>query len=643
MSYRHAHPALRWMYEPAAKRTASRPLDTIERTTVGRYKLRKAQASAVDLTLRVIVAVLSLVVQGMEPPWISCFTSDLSGPQVNRLYLAHMQELEDCGLVRVVDVNQVRFVSGYFEVEKGDRARAIFNGKALSRRTASHPPANVNLTTHNRIVQEISKERYLVTTVDLRHWFHQIPVSETTQGLFGLRIGRGLYRLWRCLPMGWSHSPAIAQASTWMIVLHRTAGQPALFDVEGLMSEEGSLPEWIYTLEGDTAITVYYDNLVILSRTPAQQRLVVKRIRDNMSELNAELKLTKRREAGLDAPRNAAVLRAALDNEWRYADVRREDTQILGMIVRFFPKDDTFIVYPRKRDQWLESSVPARPTCREAAEFIGRLVFAAQLRHTCFYATNFGRRVVHLATRIGVRAHASGWEGLVEDPRLVDSLREVWRELKPSTDEPLPRRALIERREYGHVIASDASNKGWGFTVYRLNEDGSRRLIHEARGIYEPTDKRHIFYKELDAALRSVEWARSAAIGSYALAVDNTAVCWALKHGASRSAAAMSMIERSSLAEAPIADIIAVASEDNPADPASRGVPYCTKRGELLFVALQWYHRGIRWASRRNAHDGSDAIRHEEPDVEKGDWPDDNDDPTARWAKRDRSGSGARQ
>ena len=625
------------MYGPAAPRTTSRPLDPIEQRTVARYKLKKSHASAMHLGLRVIVAVLSLVVHGMEPPWITGFPTDLSGPQVNSLYLAHMQELEDCGLVRRADVNQVRFVSGYFEVEKGDRARAIFNGKALSRRTAAHPPANVNLTTHNRIVQEISKERYLVTTVDLRHWFHQIPVSETTQRLFGLRVGRALYRLWRCLPMGWSHSPAIAQASTWMIVLHRNDTQPALFDVEGLRSDEGSLPEWIFTTDGGTAITVYYDNLVILSRTPAQQKEIVRRIRDNMHELNAELKLTKRKEAGLGEPQDTQELRVALDEEWRYTDVRREPTQILGMVVRFFPETDTLVVYPRKRDAWLERAVPASLTCREAAEFIGRLVFAAQLRHTCLYATSFGRRVVSLATRIGIRAHAGGWEGHVDDPILIGSLRDAWKELKASTDEPLPRQALVDRRVFSHVIASDASNGGWGFTVYQLEEGGGHRLIHEARGTYQRKDKRHIFYKELDAALRSVAWAKEKAIGPYALAVDNTAVCWALKHGASRSAAAMAMIERSSLGDAPVADIIAVASEDNPADPASRGASYCVERGERLFCALHWYQRGIRWASRRNGHDGANPIRHEEPDAGKGDWPDDDDETTSRLAKRRRS------
>ena len=74
----------------------------------------------------------------------------------------------------------------------------------------------------------------------------------------------------------------------------------------------------------------------------------------------------------------------------------------------------------------------------------------------------------------------------------------------------------------------------------------------------------------------------------------------------------MQMIERSQLGYIPVADIIAVASEDNPADPGSRGVAHSDERERTMFYAMQWHEKGIRWTSRRRAHDGSSDIRHEE-------------------------------
>ena len=127
--------------------------------------------------------------------------------------------------------------------------------------------------------------------------------------------------------MGWIHSPFIAQAATWMLVLHRTASQ------ESTRGRGRRLPERIYSLDDGAGATVYRDSIVILSRTPEQQRAgVVRRMKENMNELNAELKLTKRKKAGLPAPQTTKEHQAAERLEWRYTDVRKEEVQILGMV-----------------------------------------------------------------------------------------------------------------------------------------------------------------------------------------------------------------------------------------------------------------------------------------------------------------------
>jgi hypothetical protein len=51
----------------------------------------------------------------------------------------------------------------------------------------------------------------MIKVLDLRHYFHQIPLPESMRRFFGLSIGDRYFR-WRVPPMGWSFSPWIAQS-----------------------------------------------------------------------------------------------------------------------------------------------------------------------------------------------------------------------------------------------------------------------------------------------------------------------------------------------------------------------------------------------------------------------------------------------
>lgn len=616
--YGCAHPGMTWLYANENRKVVDRPLDPIARHTVGRFRLQRAMLSAAALGLRILSIILMIVAENSEPEWMKNFQGSLRGAPINMLYAEHVAELITCGLVRRCSRQDVKWVSSYFEVEKGEKARAIFNGKRLS--AACPVPPSVNLTTHHRIVQEISKGRFLIVTVDLRHWFHQIPTSLNTQKLFGLRQLANNFLCWVCLPMGWSFSPAIAQASSWMLVLHREKNESELFDTSALRVDGTSLPAWCYSVKGDTAVTIYYDNLVIVSRDRAELNSIVKRIRRNIVHFNAEVKLSKAKSRGQPAPANAAQQASAEKEEWKTEDLRRgEPVEILGMRIVYRAQERHLIVQPRKLTEWSQMRVPEKWTIRTAAEFCGKLVFAAQLREPCLHASSAGRAIVNITSRLGVAAHKHGWDAEWTDDTHRKSLSDLWATVEEWTAHPITVESIQQKQEVQWLVATDASSTGWGVVIYRgsLDAAGGFRideLVLEQGGAYNSTDTRHIFYKELETALFGMKWlAVNGKQLNAIIVVDNTAVAWVLRHGASKSEQAMRMLENSLIHLANCVEVISVASADNPADPASRHVTYEKEREVRMLNAVSMHHRGVMWASEKKPHSREGVFRHDEP------------------------------
>lgn len=625
--YRLALPAMRWLYSHTEQRVWDRPLDPIDPTTVGRFKIGAAAESALRLGLEVPYSILKTIVEGQEPAWIREFKSALRSIPVNPQYQHHMDQLIECCLVRRCQRGEIKMISGYFAVAKGEQARAIFNGSALSKLCSS--PPNVNLTTHHRIVQEIANGRHYVCTVDLRHWFHQIKVSPATRALFGLALSEQAFIQWMCLPMGWSHSPAIAQAASWMLVLHRDMRDEELFNTDELKRPGVSLPAWMFSGSTATAVTIYYDNIIVLSKDKNEMQKIIRRIRANMEFFNAELKLSKLKDQGKASPTDPREVKLAIDDEWRYTDLRTGTAHnILGMSVTWNKSNATIVVVPRKLEEWKDQHVPSPLSLRKAAEFCGKLVFAAQLQSASLHATEFGRQVVRLASRVGIAAQAgAGWETEHVSSEIGDGLRVLWESLEALCRQPVRIEEYHRQQEADWVVATDASLGGWGLVVYRCCMHRTRgfkleQRVHESGGRFRNEDTRHIFYKELEVALKGVEWMATNAPGQrFVMAIDNTAVVWAMRHGASRSRSAMVMIEKSSLSSAALTEVIAVASADNPADPASRGAPYEMKRELQMITAIQLHLQGLMWASERKEHSGHGGIRHEEPANDEPTWP----------------------
>ena len=136
------------------------------------------------------------------------------------------QHFEQLGCWQVVECSSFQelvFISTYFAVAKNTEvARAIFNGRRLS--ASFRPPPVVNLLDIPEMIRTLAtlchEGRLSCLLLDFRHFFHQIPLGKEVRRFFGLRIDNDFFQ-WKCLPMGWSFSPRIAQSISWMITLLR--------------------------------------------------------------------------------------------------------------------------------------------------------------------------------------------------------------------------------------------------------------------------------------------------------------------------------------------------------------------------------------------------------------------------------------
>jgi hypothetical protein len=588
-----------------------KPLDPIDPATVGRVKVSRVVENMKVLQLMTIMTIVAIVVDGRCPEWVKEVPKRVRPPVVGEKYADHMEDLRKVGLVRGANRRRwPRYWSSYFAVPKGpENSRAIFNGKRLS--SECPRPAPVNLLTHRNFLRKLqvhaqqNKSCWIVEG-DLRHWFHQIPVGADLQDLFGLQTTVESL-IWRCLPMGWSWSPLVAQALCWSFLLGRKAQQSPIFKEE-VLKETGHLPFWLdYNGEGKGFGVVYYDNFFIAVGSQGDAKRVEKRLRENAAAFNIEVK---------------GEICVHSDESLRTRGVK-----YLGMHIKL--DSDHLIVRPTSLEEWSVLPPPGLsgpPSCRVAAGYVGRSLFATMIQEENLQASRNGRSIISLAREIGTAAAKNGWDSAIEETSVVP-LEALWTSILALGEEPhlWPRgrlRLRIIRSEL--IIASDASKTGWGIVCLRRSH-GQKELVVESehQGLWTPVEAgRHIFLLELEVALRAVRMCRD--IGksddSTSIVVDNVAVAWALRQGFTRNKVGQAMIEGAAAIGADtvgIGRILTVISADNPADSPSRGQQTEAARVAALEKALSVYDQGGMWASVPHAlwtaEQRSSMVVHEGP------------------------------
>jgi hypothetical protein len=581
------------------------PLDPIDPAVVGSVQLDALWQSASDRNLSLLTESIGVLLDDRKSLLRqSILDSAPVEPSrcgvVGKDYIDHFSTLERSGLVRQ-QKQGIRFLSGYFWVPKGDLARAIFNGKRLSR---SHPaPPPVNLASMPEILEQILQlmdrwGRIVCVGGDFRHWFHQLKAPKSLQCLFGLQLGTTRY-CWTSLPMGWSWSPWLAQAVAWSIVSQREKQEPSLVKEEPLRSGTG-LPRWLPTTSGKGFVVVYYDNYLMVTGCENEARAFEKRM---LSE------------------RRGAKIKEGSSFFCTAEDLCKDGFVYLGVRIQGYKTEDCHKALDglnwraEKLPAWLEAfKAPdgARKggrTLRQEAEQIGRILFCVSLGLGSF-GTALGRRAISAAREVGRAASLHGWD----EKGVGCDLSPLWGGVETSCAHERRRHASgIDGRERHAdcVLATDASARGYGWILYRLEKTDNRDkgvwvATHDALAFafrFEVTDERHIFLKELSTACAALSWAHASGYRRVRLVVDNSAVAFALKNRMTTSDAGMLLIDgHQSVLEEALLDVVLVISKDNPADCPSRGsAEGLPERSANMNKSLFAHQNGWQWASEKAA------------------------------------------
>jgi len=590
------------------------PLDPIPKGLVGGCRVKSMIESCKDmgfLCLLVGLAYLSPNSEHLQEDWgkmaaevVTSYrkkTNERDGNKAMRviptraIYAEHFKSLESSGVI-VRAKHAPRFCSTYFAVIKrrpaGDDlgcTRAIFNGHRLSKLGRTPPPVNLpGLLDFGPAITDFlnANENVYAYGGDLRHWFHQLPMPAFWEPYFGLSLGSNY--TWRSLPMGWAHSPFVAQCAALAILACRLETDQPIFDEDVLRSSQSGPPKIlrITAQEGDATklvgiAMVYYDNFIVLTNDADLHRRTKRRIEGNLARFNAQVK-------------EGSVFCGIVD---------QEGFEFLGC--RFAKRGGRATGRPEKMKQWNETAsvlTGASISLHEAATLAGRLLFIDLLSPAASVSAET-RSVLRRLGRVGAER---GWShGPLNDQSLGRDVLDCWTTRSVLYHAPFVYESRPEKTGLPIVVCTDASSTGEGLIGY----DEKGRRIEMTRQVYVGRQKTwHIFMKELSAALHGVQWCMNRPEWGerrFRLVTDNSGVAFVLRHTFCTNPTADEMLApyRAMLKDIEISLVI---SEDNPADVPSRPKkPDGKEEDELLvreknlWTALDFEDRGGQWASKR--------------------------------------------
>jgi hypothetical protein len=248
-------------------------LDHIDPELVGRLLLPEitSKHSPVGIAIRLI----------SDPAALGTFIASTASPVFiasHRAHSIHVHDLLATGLasVRVRKDKESGFAK-FFTVEK----KRLDDGTPVLRtildcRSANEcfaDPLPVNLPTLPNLLEVFSHVEEM-RALDLRHWYHQIPIHKLLRQWFNVSIGP-VRCTWNVLPMGWKWACFVAQA----ITTYAVAGDVALTWED--------LPPLIRT--GNVTFAVVYDNVIVGG--PAHEvEIAWAAVKQRLSSLNAVIK-----------------------------------------------------------------------------------------------------------------------------------------------------------------------------------------------------------------------------------------------------------------------------------------------------------------------------------------------------------------
>jgi hypothetical protein len=380
-------------------------------------------------------------------------------------------------------------------------------------------------------------------TLDLRHWYHQIPVGEHLQQFFTLGFG-ALRIQWTVLPMGWKWACFVAQSLTWFAV----AGQEAY--------EWSDLPRVWH--QGGVRVAVVYDN-VIAGGPTAELEVFWRGLRERLSAINAVVK-----------------------EDFCHSDGHRIET--LGICWRPSAAGLEWSLLPKFAEKVaamaskIEAGGPA--SVKQVAGAIGLLMWVryASVRSAYDLAATFSKLALAVRER--------GWNGAAEWSSFAHLAAKLKESLcagpfcftKPNTE---------------CLVFSDASTFAFGFV-------GGEPLLWRGGDWPEVHESKDMFVLEARAARNAIR-AFKAMDRCIHIVVDNQALFFALQKGSTTCPRAAIMLQDlEELCRASRMSICPgwIRSELNPADELSRGRPFCRDKLNAAVPEVSWSSPPVRrWGS----------------------------------------------
>ena len=457
----------------------------------------KALRAAVESSARMTFVMLAFIVAldcGSTSLWLDPAFERLEDGTADKWW-AHLVELARCGVLMETTWENLKCAGAYFAIPKGiDFARAIWNGKRLSRQSRTPPPVNLpylpELLRKVAVLTRQAKKAPAIMVGDFRHFFHQIRVSKELSEYFcvvadepctqeGKRGPRRVFR-WSTLPMGWAWSPYVAQSVGWSVLLHMEAKDEELFLVPPNLK---SLPTYI-PVKGGGFVTLYYDNVFVVGVDQKIMERVRNRIKRNMSPAFFDL---------VEKP-GSFVFKFGKELVCPDVDkIKKDDPPFVPIVylgaAMFFRRDTKGNIRfkwqqcVKRLDEWKVESFPAwlrnegndlsnnQPdpnilrrqqgwwTPREVAALIGKIIWRRSLamEPSCKVAP-----VISVLRRAAKeRVTLGGWDSaqFVLTPEEAKTLSTAWATILTNAEHILPEHRATNQ---GIFIATDASDDFWG-------------------------------------------------------------------------------------------------------------------------------------------------------------------------------------
>lgn len=374
-------------------------------------------------------------------------------------------------------------------------------------------PLPVNLPTLPQLLEAFGTVEE-IRALDLRHWYHQIPVHTELSKWFTIAFG-SLRLQWKVMPMGWKWACFVAQA----LSTYAAAGNLAFTWTE--------LPPVFY-VDG-VAFAVVYDNIIAGGPAKAVER-VWTQLLSRLNDINAVVKEQFSASHGSSLP--------ALGIEW--------EPNTVGLRWRLLEKFGKKAVVVADT---LHGMVPAKAI----AGAIGIVAWSRFATQKALYDLQPLYRRLSAAVAAfgwGVKDTVEEYKGLTELLRSIPTLG--WQSKVSPIQEVL--------------VFSDAHVTGYGCV--------GGDPVCSTRGVW---DRRHqsgdMFFLEAIAAKQAVKTFLAPKRRIF-LAVDNKALMFAIKKRSSacpRSAPILADIMALSDAHEVVVTPGWIPTDRNPADPLSRG------------------------------------------------------------------------